>query len=144
MENQAKEEPGQKKQILRRIYLFSGIPEDDLEVLAQMAVSKPFARQSIIFWEGREAQGFYLLTSGYVKLVKSSPDGKEYVAPGFIDTDMTRALSDAQQQALLQTIPLGRLGHVDDIAAAVVFLASPGAGYVTGTTLHVNGGMYMG
>ena len=66
------------------------------------------------------------------------------VAPGFIDTDMTRALSDAQQQALLQTIPLGRLGHVDDIAAAVVFLASPGAGYVTGTTLHVNGGMYMG
>jgi 3-oxoacyl-[acyl-carrier protein] reductase len=66
------------------------------------------------------------------------------VAPGFIDTDMTRALSEAQQQALLQTIPLGRLGHVDDIAAAVVFLASPGAGYVTGTTLHVNGGMYMG
>jgi 3-oxoacyl-[acyl-carrier protein] reductase len=65
------------------------------------------------------------------------------VAPGFIDTDMTRALSEAQQQALLQNIPLGRLGHVDDIAAAVVFLASPGASYITGTTLHVNGGMYM-
>ena len=66
------------------------------------------------------------------------------VAPGFIDTDMTRALSEAQQQALLQNIPLGRLGHVDDIAAAVAFLVSPGASYITGTTMHVNGGMYMG
>jgi len=65
------------------------------------------------------------------------------VAPGFIDTDMTRFLSEVQQQTLLQTIPLGRLGHVDDIAAAVAFLASPGASYITGTTLHVNGGMYM-
>jgi 3-oxoacyl-[acyl-carrier protein] reductase len=66
------------------------------------------------------------------------------VAPGFIDTDMTRSLSEIQQKALLQNIPLGRLGHVDDIAAAVAFLASPGASYVTGTTIHVNGGMYMG
>jgi 3-oxoacyl-[acyl-carrier protein] reductase len=65
------------------------------------------------------------------------------VAPGFIDTDMTRALPDAQREALLAHIPLGRLGQVDDIAAAVAFLASPQAGYVTGTTLHVNGGMYM-
>lgn len=65
------------------------------------------------------------------------------VAPGFIDTDMTRALPDAQRAALLAHIPLGRLGQVDDIAAAVAFLASPQAGYVTGTTLHVNGGMYM-
>ena len=65
------------------------------------------------------------------------------VAPGFIDTDMTRALGDAQREALLQHIPLGRLGSVEDIAAAVVFLASPQAGYVSGTTLHVNGGMYM-
>ena len=65
------------------------------------------------------------------------------VAPGFIDTDMTRALPDAQRQALLDHIPLGRLGSVDDIAQAVVFLASPAAGYVSGTTLHVNGGMYM-
>jgi 3-oxoacyl-[acyl-carrier protein] reductase len=65
------------------------------------------------------------------------------VAPGFIDTDMTRALPDAQRGALLGQIPLGRLGQVDDVAAAVVFLASPGAAYVTGTTLHVNGGMYM-
>jgi 3-oxoacyl-[acyl-carrier protein] reductase len=65
------------------------------------------------------------------------------VAPGFIDTDMTKALPDAQREALLGQIPLGRLGHADDVAAAVVFLASPGAGYITGTTLHVNGGMYM-
>jgi len=65
------------------------------------------------------------------------------VAPGFIDTDMTRALPDANRQALLQQIPLNRLGSPDDIAAAVVFLASPAGAYVTGETLHVNGGMYM-
>jgi len=65
------------------------------------------------------------------------------VAPGFIDTDMTRALPDAQRQALLGHIPLGRLGSVEDIAQAVAFLASPAAGYISGTTLHVNGGMYM-
>ena len=65
------------------------------------------------------------------------------VAPGFIDTDMTRALSEEQRNGLLAHIPLGRLGTVEDIAAAVAFLASPQAGYVTGTTMHVNGGMYM-
>jgi 3-oxoacyl-[acyl-carrier protein] reductase len=65
------------------------------------------------------------------------------VAPGFIDTDMTRALPEAQRQALLGHIPLGRLGLADDIAQAVLFLASSAAGYVSGTTLHVNGGMYM-
>ncbi|GIK25624.1 MAG: 3-oxoacyl-ACP reductase [Rhodocyclales bacterium] len=65
------------------------------------------------------------------------------VAPGFIDTDMTKALPDMQRDALLGQIPLGRLGHADEVAAAVAFLASPRAGYVTGTTLHVNGGMYM-
>lgn len=66
------------------------------------------------------------------------------VAPGFIETDMTRGLSESQTAALMQQIPLGRLGGVDDVAAAVVYLCSPGAAYVTGTTLHVNGGMYMG
>ena len=65
------------------------------------------------------------------------------VAPGFIDTDMTRALPDAQRAQLLGAIPLGRLGRPEDVAAAVLFLASPAAGYVTGATLHVNGGMYM-
>ena len=65
------------------------------------------------------------------------------VAPGFIDTDMTRALSEEQRTALLTQIPLGRLGQADDIAAAVVFLASPAASYITGETLNVNGGMYM-
>jgi 3-oxoacyl-[acyl-carrier protein] reductase len=65
------------------------------------------------------------------------------VAPGFIDTDMTKTLPEEQQTALKAQIPLGRLGSPEDIAHAVVFLASPQAGYITGTTLHVNGGMYM-
>ena len=65
------------------------------------------------------------------------------VAPGFIETDMTRKLSEEQRSALMGPIALGRLGSVDDVAAAVVFLASSGAAYVTGETLHVNGGMYM-
>lgn len=65
------------------------------------------------------------------------------VAPGFIDTDMTKVLSDEQKSSLLGNIPLGRLGAPEDIAAAVGFLASPGAAYVTGTTVHVNGGMFM-
>jgi 3-oxoacyl-[acyl-carrier protein] reductase len=65
------------------------------------------------------------------------------VAPGFIETDMTAGLTDAQRGALLTQIPLARLGSVNDVAAAVAFLASPGAGYITGSTLHVNGGMYM-
>jgi 3-oxoacyl-[acyl-carrier protein] reductase len=65
------------------------------------------------------------------------------VAPGFIDTDMTRALPEAQREALLGSIPLNRLGQPEEIAAAVAFLASPGAAYITGETLHVNGGMYM-
>ena len=65
------------------------------------------------------------------------------VAPGFIDTDMTRELGEQQVAALLQQIPLGRFGMPEDIGAAVAFLASPQAGYITGVELHVNGGMYM-
>jgi len=65
------------------------------------------------------------------------------VAPGFIDTDMTKALGEGQHEALLTQIPLGRLGQPEDIAHAVAFLAGPTAAYITGTELHVNGGMYM-
>ena len=66
------------------------------------------------------------------------------VAPGFIDTDMTAGLSDQQRELLLADIPMKRLGTAHDVAAAVAFLASPEAAYITGETLHVNGGMYMG
>jgi 3-oxoacyl-[acyl-carrier protein] reductase len=65
------------------------------------------------------------------------------VAPGFIDTDMTRELAEEQRSALAAQIPLGRLGSAEEVAAAVVFLASPAAAYITGETIHVNGGMYM-
>jgi 3-oxoacyl-[acyl-carrier protein] reductase len=65
------------------------------------------------------------------------------VAPGFIATDMTHVLGDAQKTALLTQVPLGRLGSAEDVAAAVAFLAGPEAAYITGETLHVNGGMYM-
>jgi 3-oxoacyl-[acyl-carrier protein] reductase len=65
------------------------------------------------------------------------------VAPGFIETDMTRSLTEAQTTALLAQVPVGRLGQAADVAHAVAFLASPQAGYITGTELHVNGGMYM-
>jgi len=65
------------------------------------------------------------------------------VAPGFIDTDMTKALGDEQRDALVKQVPLSRLGSVDDIAQTVLFLASPAASYITGETIHVNGGMHM-
>ncbi|HKJ72281.1 MAG TPA: 3-oxoacyl-ACP reductase FabG [Gammaproteobacteria bacterium] len=65
------------------------------------------------------------------------------VAPGFIETDMTRELPEDQRQALLEQVPLGRLGRPEEIAEAVAFLAGPGGAYITGSTLHVNGGMYM-
>ena len=65
------------------------------------------------------------------------------VAPGFIDTDMTAALTDDQRTALLQSVPLGRFGDASEVAALVAYLASPLAGYITGQTLHINGGMYL-
>ena len=65
------------------------------------------------------------------------------VAPGFIDTDMTHGLPEAAKAALLASIPLGRLGSAEEVAHAVAFLASPRPAYITGTELHVNGGMYM-
>jgi 3-oxoacyl-[acyl-carrier protein] reductase len=65
------------------------------------------------------------------------------VAPGFIDTDMTAALTEDQRTALLQSVPLGRFGDAGEVAALVAYLASPQAGYITGQTLHINGGMYL-
>jgi 3-oxoacyl-[acyl-carrier protein] reductase len=83
------------------------------------------------------------LTRSLAKEIGSRGITVNCVAPGFIDTDMTRALPEAQRVALAEQIPLGRLGAPDDVAAAVAFLASDDAGYITGSTLHVNGGMYM-
>jgi 3-oxoacyl-[acyl-carrier protein] reductase len=87
--------------------------------------------------------GLFGFTKSLAREVGSRGITVNAVAPGFIDTDMTRALPDAQKQALLGQIPLARLGDPAEIAAAVAFLASPEAAYITGETLHVNGGMYM-
>jgi 3-oxoacyl-[acyl-carrier protein] reductase len=87
--------------------------------------------------------GIFGFTKSLAREVGSRGITVNAVAPGFIDTDMTRALADEQRNALLGTIPLGRLGQPGEIAAVVAFLASDGAGYITGETLHVNGGMYM-
>ena len=87
--------------------------------------------------------GILGFTKSLAKEIASRGITVNAVAPGFIDTDMTRTLNDDQRTALTAQVPMARLGSVDDIAAAVLFLCSPGAAYVTGETLHVNGGMYM-
>ena len=87
--------------------------------------------------------GLIGFTKSLAKELASRNIAVNAVAPGFIDTDMTRALSAEQRQALLQQIPMGRLGTAADVAAAVLFLVSPQSAYITGETLHVNGGMYM-
>lgn len=87
--------------------------------------------------------GIIAFSKSLAKEVGSRGITANVVAPGFIDTDMTRALNETQREALTGQIPLARLGVPDDIAAAVAFLASPDAGYITGETLHVNGGMFM-
>jgi 3-oxoacyl-[acyl-carrier protein] reductase len=87
--------------------------------------------------------GLLGFTKSLAKEIASRGITVNTVAPGFIDTDMTRALNDEQKAALLAQIPMARLGSAEDIAAAVLFLASPAAAYITGETLHVNGGMYM-
>jgi 3-oxoacyl-[acyl-carrier protein] reductase len=87
--------------------------------------------------------GLLGFTKSLAKELASRGINVNAVAPGFIDTDMTRALSPEQRAALLAQIPAGRLGTPQDIAAAVLFLVSPASAYITGETLHVNGGMYM-
>ena len=87
--------------------------------------------------------GILGFTKSLAKEIASRGVTVNAVAPGFIDTDMTRALNDEQRTALTSQVPLARLGSVEDIAAAVLFLCGPGASYITGETLHVNGGMYM-
>jgi len=87
--------------------------------------------------------GILGFTKSLAKEIASRGITVNAVAPGFIDTDMTRTLNDEQRTALTAQVPMARLGSVDDIAAAVLYLCSPGASYVTGETLHVNGGMYM-
>ena len=82
-------------------------------------------------------------TKSLAKEVASRGITVNAIAPGFIDTDMTRALTEEQRAGLLAQIPMARLGSAADIAAAVLFLVSPQAGYITGETLHVNGGMFM-
>ena len=106
---------------------------------------------SVVGASGNAGQANYAAAKaaivGFTKSLAQEVGGRNItvncVAPGFIDTDMTRALTDAQRAALLGRIPLGRLGTPDDVAHAVAFLASPRAAYITGATLHVNGGMLM-
>jgi 3-oxoacyl-[acyl-carrier protein] reductase len=106
---------------------------------------------SVVGASGNAGQANYAAAKaaivGFTKSLAQEVGGRNItvncVAPGFIDTDMTRALTDAQRAALLGRIPLGRLGMPDDVAHAVAFLASPRAAYITGATLHVNGGMLM-
>lgn len=106
---------------------------------------------SVVGYSGNPGQTNYAAAkaglAGFSRALAQEVAGRgitvNVVAPGFIDTDMTRALDDSQRERLAESIPLGRLGTPDDIAAAVGWLASPGAAYVTGQTVHVNGGMLM-
>lgn len=88
--------------------------------------------------------GIFGFTKSMAREVASRGITVNAVAPGFIDTDMTKVLPEEQKEALMKQVPLGRLGKPEEIAAAVSFLASPGAAYITGFTVDVNGGMYMG
>ena len=106
---------------------------------------------SVVGSIGNAGQAYYAAAKagvmGFTRALAREIGGRHVtvnaVAPGFIDTDMTRALPDEQKALLLQQIPLGRLGLPEEVAAAVGFLASPQAAYITGTTIHVNGGMFM-
>ena len=107
---------------------------------------------SVVAFAGNAGQANYAAAKagivGFTRALAKEFGGRSItvnaVAPGFIDTDMTRNLGSDQRARMLEQIPLGRLGTPEEVAAAVTFLASPQAGYITGETLHVNGGMYMG
>ena len=107
---------------------------------------------SVIAYTGNPGQANYAATKagilGFTRSLAREVGSRgitvNCVAPGFIDTDMTRAIGEEQRKALMDQIPLGRLGTVEDVAAAVLYLAGPGGAYITGQTVHVNGGLYFG
>ena len=107
---------------------------------------------SVVGFTGNAGQANYAAAKagivGFTRALARELGGRSItvnaVAPGFVDTDMTRDIGPEQRARMLDQVPLGRLGTPEEIAAAVTFLASPEAGYITGETLHVNGGMYMG
>ncbi len=124
---------------------------DDLKKLADKAAARNLNIGSVVGFMGNPGQANYVAAKagmvGFTKALAREVGSRNItvncVAPGFIDTDMTRVLPEAQVAKLVENVPLARLGNVNDIAEAVLYLASPGAGYVTGNTIHVNGGMYM-
>ena len=107
---------------------------------------------SVVAFAGNAGQANYAAAKagivGFTRALAKELGGRSItvnaIAPGFIDTDMTRDMVPDQRARMLEQIPLGRLGTPEEVAAAAAFLASPGAAYITGETLHVNGGMYMG
>ncbi len=121
-----------------------------LKTMVKQRSGKIISISSVVGFSGNPGQVNYSSTKaaliGFTKSLAREVGQRgvtvNAVAPGFIDTAMTRALSDSQQEAILQQIPLNRMGNPEDIAHAVEFLASENAAYITGTILHVNGGMY--
>ena len=107
---------------------------------------------SVVGFTGNAGQANYAAAKagvvGFTRALAKELGGRSItvnaIAPGFIETDMTRGIGAGQRARMLEQVPLGRLGTPEEVAAAATFLASPGAGYITGQTLHVNGGMYMG
>lgn len=122
-----------------------------LRDMVKMQWGRIISLSSVVGATGNAGQANYAATKAGVigfskslaKEIASRGITVNVIAPGFIDTDMTRELNEAQRTGLLQTIPMGRMGEAKDIAASVAFLASEEARYITGETIHVNGGMYM-
>lgn len=122
-----------------------------LRGMAKARWGRVISISSVVASMGNAGQGNYCAAKagieGFTRSLASEMSNRgitaNCVAPGFIDTDMTRALGEDQREAMLANIPAGRLGAPEEVAAVVAFLASDAAGYVTGETIHVNGGMYM-